>query len=137
MKESAGKKKGRGSAGHGNPYLARVPGNAAAAAGKTGTFLGERYRRIARRRGSKRAIVAIGRSILVIIWHLPADPGAQFRDLGPGFYAARTDPERRKRGHVRLAAEPRKTDRNASADRAAILPSRFRGRHDDGGAVLH
>jgi transposase len=106
VKESAGKKKGRGSAGHGNPYLARVPGNAAAAAGKTGTFLGERYRRIARRRGSKRAIVAIGRSILVIIWHLPADPGAQFRDLGPGFYAARTDPERRKRGHVRQLEEP-------------------------------
>jgi transposase len=47
---------------------------AAAAAGRTDTFLGERYRRIARRRGTKRAIVAVGRSILVIIWHLLADP---------------------------------------------------------------
>jgi hypothetical protein len=32
VKESAGKKKGRGSTGHGNPYLARVLGEAAAAA---------------------------------------------------------------------------------------------------------
>jgi hypothetical protein len=41
------------------------------AAGKTNTFLGERYRRIARRRGEKRTIVAVGRSILVIVWHPP------------------------------------------------------------------
>ena len=101
MKESAGKKKGKGSTGHGNSYLAAVLGNAAAGAGKTDTFLGERYRRIARRRGAKRAIVAIGRSILVIVWHLLSDPEARFTDLGTGFYAARIDPERRKRNHVR------------------------------------
>jgi transposase len=88
IKESAGKKKGKGSTGHGN-------------ASKTDTFLGERYRRIARRRGSKRAIVAIGRSILVIVWHLLSDPAARFHDLGPGYYAARIDPERRKRNHIR------------------------------------
>lgn len=32
---------------------------------------GERYRRIARHRGKKKAIVAVGRSSLFIIWHLP------------------------------------------------------------------
>jgi transposase len=101
IKESAGKKKGKGSTGHGNAYLAAILGNAAAGAAKTDTFLGERYRRIARRRGSKRAIVAIGRSILVIAWHLLSDPDARFHDLGPGYYAARTDPERRKRNHIR------------------------------------
>ncbi|MDQ6754594.1 MAG: IS110 family transposase [Actinomycetota bacterium] len=101
VKESAGKKKGKGSTGHGNAYLAAVLGNAAAGAAKTDTFLGERYRRIARRRGSKRAIVAVGRSILVIAWHLLSDPDARFTDLGPGFYATRIDPERRKRGHIR------------------------------------
>ena len=53
VKESAGKKKGNGSTGHGNRYLARVLGEAAVAAGKTDTFLGERYRRIARRRGTE------------------------------------------------------------------------------------
>ena len=67
VKESAGKRKGNATTGHGNPYLARVLGEAAVAAGRTNTFLGERYRRIARRRGAKRAIVAAGRSILVIV----------------------------------------------------------------------
>ena len=101
IKESAGKKNGKGSTGHGNAYLAAILGNAAAGAAKTGTFLGERHRRIARRRGSQRAIVATGRSILVIAWHLLSDPGARFHDLGPGYYAARIDPERRKRNHNR------------------------------------
>jgi len=100
IKESAGKKKGKGSTGHGNAYLAAALGNAAAGAAKTDTFLGERYRRIARRRGSKRAIVAIGRSILVIVWHLLSDPDARFHDLGSDFYATRIDPERRKLTHI-------------------------------------
>jgi transposase len=101
VKESAGKKKGKNSTGHGNSYLARILGNAAAAAAKTGTFPGERYRRIARRRGAKKANVAIGRSILVIIWHLLSDPDARFHDLGSGFYATRIDPERSRRNHLR------------------------------------
>ncbi len=101
VKESAGKKKGKATTGHGNPYLARVLGEAAAAAGRTNTFLGERYRRIARRRGAKRAIVAVGRSILIIIWHLLSDPTARFHDLGPGFYDTRSNADRRKRNHVR------------------------------------
>jgi transposase len=69
--QSAGKKKGQNATGHGNSYLARAVGEAAISAGKTDTFLGERYRRIARRRGKQKAIVAVGRSILVIVWHLP------------------------------------------------------------------
>jgi transposase len=101
VSESAGKPKGRGSTGHGNPYLARVLGEAAVAAGKTDTFLGERYRRIARRRGKRRAIVAVGRSILVIVWCLLADPTARFHDLGAGFYDTRLNAERAKRNHIR------------------------------------
>ena len=100
VKQSAGKSKGSGSTGHGDPYLARVLGEAAVAAGKTDTFLGERYRRIARRRGKKKAIVAVGRSILVIIWHLLSDPGARFVDLGPGFYDTRISNSRKMRNHV-------------------------------------
>lgn len=101
VKESAGKSKGTGFTGHGNPYLARVLGEAAAAAGKTDTFLGERYRRIARRRGNRRAIVAVGRSILTIVWHLLNDPATRFTDLGSDFYDTRVNPERRKRNHIR------------------------------------
>ena len=40
IRESAGKKKGKGPAGHGNTYLASMLGNAAASAGRTGIFLG-------------------------------------------------------------------------------------------------
>jgi len=101
VKESAGRKKGKGTTGHGNRYLARALGEAAVSAGKTDTFLGERYRRIARRRGNKRAIVALGRSILVIVWHLLSDPEARFHDLGPDFYDTRIGPERKKRNHIR------------------------------------
>jgi transposase len=101
VKESAGRRKGRGSTGHGNRYLARVLGQIAVSAAGTSTFLGERYRRITRRRGAKRAIVAVGRSVLTIIWHLLSDPAAGFRDLGADFYLSRTDTERRKRNHIR------------------------------------
>jgi transposase len=101
VKQSAGKTKGKATTGHGNPYLARVLGEAAVAAGRTNTFLGERYRRIARRRGAKRAIVAVGRSILIIVWHLLADPNLRYHDLGPGFYDTRVNAERTKRNHIR------------------------------------
>jgi len=101
VKESAGRKKGNGATGHGNRYLARVLGDAAVNAGRTDTFLGERYRRIARRRGKKRAIVAVGRSILVIAWHLLNDNNTQFRDLGPGYYDSRVNLNRKMRNHVR------------------------------------
>jgi transposase len=101
VKQSAGKTKGKNATGHGNPYLARVLGEAAVVAGRTDTFLGARYRRIARRRGAKKAIVAVGRSILIIVWHLLADPDARFHDLGPGFYDTHINAERRKRNHVR------------------------------------
>jgi len=100
VNESAGRKKGSGSTGHGNRYLASVLGEAAISASRTDTFLGERYRRIARRRGKKRALVAVGRSILVIVWHLLSDPDAQFQDLGANFYDTRLGTERAKRNHV-------------------------------------
>jgi hypothetical protein len=37
----------------------------------------------------------------VIAWHLLSDPDDCFYDLGPGYYAARIDPEHRKRSHIR------------------------------------
>jgi transposase len=100
VKDSAGKKKGSGSTGHGNRYLARILGEAAVGASKTDSFLGERYRRIARRRGKKKAIVAVGRSTLIIVWHVLSGPDVRYADLGAGFYGQRIDPERRKRAHI-------------------------------------
>jgi len=101
ISSSAGKTKGTGSTGHGNRYLARVLGETAVVAGRSDTFLGERYRRIARRRGKKRAIVAVGRSILVIAWHLLADGHTRFTDLGSDHYTSHINPDTKKRNHIR------------------------------------
>jgi hypothetical protein len=54
-----------------------------------------------RRRGKNRAIVAVGRSILVIAWALLSDEHAQFLDLGPDYHDSRTNPERKVRQHIR------------------------------------
>jgi len=96
----SGPKRRSGSTGSGNPYLKRALGEAAAAAARTDTFLGERYRRLVRRRGKLTALVAIERSILVIVWHLLTDPSARYHDLGSDFYARRINKNRRIRNLV-------------------------------------
>ena len=85
----------------GDSWLRGALGQAATGASRTTTFLGERYGRIARRRGKAKAQVAVARSILTIIWHLLADPAARYTDLGYGYYQARTDKDRRVRNHIR------------------------------------
>ena len=89
-----------GKTGRGNPYLKGALGEAAAAAARTDTFLGERYRRIVKRRGKLKALVAVARAILVVIWHLLANPEARFRDLGPDYHTQRIHTERRLRNHI-------------------------------------
>jgi transposase len=90
-----------GKTGKGNPYLKGLLGEAATAAAKTNTFLGERYRRIVKRRGKLKALVAVARSILVIVWHLLADPTARFHDLGADYHTNRLDRDRKLRNHLR------------------------------------
>ena len=97
----SGAKNRSGKIGKGNPYLKGVLGEAAAAAGKTRTFLGERYRRLARRRGKLKALVAIARSILVIVWHLLTDRNTRYCDLGATYHASRIDKNRKMRNHIR------------------------------------
>ena len=101
VKESAGRRQGRTHTTHGNRYLARILGEVAIGASRTNTFLGERYRRIARRRGKKRAIVAIGRSILTVIWKILSDDTTRFIDLGPDYYPNKTNRDRRVHNHIR------------------------------------
>jgi hypothetical protein len=43
----------------------------------------------------------VGRSILVIVWHLLADPDARFHDLGADFYDRQVNADRAKRNHIR------------------------------------
>jgi len=61
------------------------------------TFLGARYRRLARRRGKQKAIVATGNSLLTVVYHLLLNSDARFCDLGPGYYESRINKHRRAR----------------------------------------
>lgn len=97
----SGAKHRAGKTGKGNPYLKGLLGEAAAAAAKTNTFLGERYRRIVKRRGKLKALVAVARSILTIVWHLLADPTKRFVDLGADYHNTRIDKGRKIRNLVR------------------------------------
>ena len=94
-RQSAGRSKAAAT-GKGNPWLGGTIGEAAAGAARTSTFLASRYKRIVKRRGKKRALVAVGNSILTIVWHLLCDPDAHFTDLGPDWHD-RLAPQRRKR----------------------------------------
>ena len=63
--------------GQGNTWLRGTLGQAAVGASRTSTFLGERYTRIARRRGKAKAQVAVARSILGQV------AGARYRAPAP------------------------------------------------------
>jgi transposase len=100
----SGPRQGRGKKGRGNSYARRLATAAGAGAAGTDTFLGERHRRLRQRPGGggwKKASCATGRSVLVIVWHLLADPAARFTDLGPDHYARHADRNRKARSHLR------------------------------------
>jgi transposase len=99
-KRSAGRGKA-GTTGRGNPWLAGTVGEIVAGLSRTDTFLGERYRRLVKRRGKGRAIVAVGNSVLTLIWYLLSDPDARYTDLGPDFYQSKINQRRRQRDLVR------------------------------------
>ncbi|MBV9278690.1 MAG: IS110 family transposase [Chloroflexi bacterium] len=86
--ESAGKRRS-GKTRKGSPWLRAALVEAAHGAGRSkGTYLGAQYRRLAARRGKKRATVAVGHSILVIAYHLlrTREP---YRDLGVDYFDRR------------------------------------------------
>ncbi len=86
--ESAGKRHS-GRLRKGNRYLRAALVQAAHAAGHTQTYLGEQYRQISKRRGKKRAAVAVGHSILVIFYHMMRT-GEPYQEKGVEYLQART-----------------------------------------------
>lgn len=97
--ESAGKHF-TGKTRKGDSWLRGCLGECAAAAARTkGTYLAERYRRLARRRGDKRAKVAIGRNILEAAWLILATD-VDYADLGPDHYTQRVRDPRRRAHHL-------------------------------------
>jgi hypothetical protein len=63
------------------------------------SYLASQYRRLAGRRGKKRALVAVGHSILVIFYHMMRQ-AASYSDLGGDFFE-RLEPNRLKRYYVK------------------------------------
>jgi len=92
--------------GQGNDYLKGYCTQAATGAARTGTFPGERVRRLSRRLGPDKAKCAVARSILVIAWHLLASPGARFTGLGSSWHERKTSRDRKIRTHVRQPEAP-------------------------------
>jgi transposase len=81
-----------------NPWLRQVLIEIAHVASKTkDTYLAAQYRRIAARRGKKRALVAVGHSILVIVYHI-LTRRQPYQDLGPTYF----DERNRQRVEQRL-----------------------------------
>jgi len=97
----SGTRHGKGKQKKGNSYARAAAGQAAIGAFGTATFLGERYRRIARRRGGAIAQVAVARSIMIIVWHLLSDPAARYRDLGPDWHDTHVNRDKKIRNHIR------------------------------------
>ena len=96
--ESAGKRQ-RQRIAPGNRWLKRTLVEAAWAASHTkNTYLASQYRRLVGRRGKKRALVAVGHSMLVIFYHMFQN-GASYADLGGDFFD-RLEPERLTRYYV-------------------------------------
>jgi len=70
----------------GNRWAKTVLIQAAHAAGHTQTYLGEQYRRISARRGSKKAAMAVGHSILVIFYHM-VKSGEPYHEKGADYFS--------------------------------------------------
>jgi hypothetical protein len=91
-RESAGKRRS-GHTRHGNRWLRTALVQAAwAASHSKDTYLSAQYRRLAGRRGKKRAIVAVGHTMLVMIYHMLRD-GVDYQELGHD-YLDRLQPQR-------------------------------------------
>ncbi len=92
--ESAGKKKS-GRTNHGDSHLKATLVEAAWAASRTkGTFFMERFNRLALRKGSRKALVAVGHSLLVCIHHV-LSTGGSYKELGDRYVPDRTEKKRR------------------------------------------
>ena len=97
--ESAGKRRNT-RVNPANRYLKAALCEAAWAASHTkNTYLAAQYRRLARRIGKKRALIALGHSILVIVYHI-LSRRTPYQELG-GNYFERQNAEAQKNRLIR------------------------------------
>ncbi len=100
LDNSSGKRQGNAKSKKGNRYLGGLLGETAIAAGKTQTREGARYRRLARRRGKAKALVAVGNTQLKVYHALLSSPGLRYEDLGPDYYERQASTRRQIAHHV-------------------------------------
>ena len=97
--ESAGKRRSS-HIGPGNPWLRATLVEAAwAATHATHTYLAAQYRRLAARRGHKRALIAVAHTILIIAYRIIRD-GGTYEDLGSNYFD-----ERNRRATLRRSVQ--------------------------------
>jgi transposase len=88
MNESAGKKRSARTR-KGSRWLRQTMVQAAWAASHTKTtYLNAQYRRLAARRGRKRALIALAHTLLGIVYHV-LKKGTAYADLGPDYFERR------------------------------------------------
>mgnify|MGYP002517322326 CR=1 FL=1 len=93
--ESAGKKK-NSRTNHGNKQVKSIMTEAAWAATRTkGTFYNARYHKVAARRGKKRALIAVGHSILRSVWHVLHN-NVPYNELGAEYLTERMEQKRKE-----------------------------------------
>lgn len=92
--ESAGKRLS-GRSRRGNQILKSALIQAAWSAVKTKSYFNSQFRRLASRRGRKRAILAVAHSILVTAYHM-IDRGEDYQDLGMDYFERRRPESRLK-----------------------------------------
>jgi transposase len=98
--QSAGKQRS-GRTRKGSPWLRTALVEAAKSAGRTQTYLGALYRRLAARRGPRRAAIAVAHAILVIVYHL-LERHEPYQDLGVGYLGTRDQQAQQRRLVQRL-----------------------------------
>jgi len=90
--ESAGKRRS-GKTRKGSKWLrSALTESARAAARSKGTYLAAHYARLRGRRGSKKAAVAVGHSILMIAYHI-LERGEPYQELGEDYFNRRRSEE--------------------------------------------
>jgi transposase len=93
---SAGKRKS-GKTTKGSRYLRAALVQAAwVASHQKGTYLAAQYQRLVKRMGKKKALVAIGHSILVIAYHMLTNR-ASYQELGGDYFERRNVEKQRNR----------------------------------------
>jgi transposase len=101
----------------GNRILRTILVQAAHALARTKTYLAAQYRRLASRRGKKRAAIAVGQSILVIAYHLIARQ-EPYQDLGADYF----DQQKPEKVKKRLIKRLEKLGYQVTCEPVAVTP---------------